>query len=279
MLVARVEVVPPAKRQVFEVEIFEGSEGPPICDLALRSLCGAQQFPAKARPKSAFDLCEEHRPIEKARGVIGLHSKLPVHGLVGCVDEQSRVDVAEEKASRPPRRARHSPEELLDTGHAGSVLLPESVDVVARTVTEGRKARETVADYRAFLDRMDVAVPDHTAVHLVVDNYAQVRAWMYKQARFQLRFVLRHDSWPDQVDHWFQRRRRGPPTWGSISASPWQWPPQRTSSTRLTTRQGPFSGPSRPSPSRPPLGDSRSRQGRRAGAHPAPQAGQNRSEQ
>lgn len=78
----------------------------------------------------------------------------------------------------------------------------------AGTVIGACKKRHRAAEFRAFLDQVEAAVPRDLDVHLVLDNAAThktklVHDWLMKRPRWRLHFTPTSASWLNLVEGWF----------------------------------------------------------------------------
>ncbi len=77
-----------------------------------------------------------------------------------------------------------------------------------RTHDYVRHARHRSREFRAFLDRIDAAVPAELDVHLILDNYGthktpMIRRWLLRHPRLHLHFTPTGASWFNLVEAWF----------------------------------------------------------------------------
>ncbi len=68
--------------------------------------------------------------------------------------------------------------------------------------------RHRAREFRRFLDAVDVAVPRHLDVHLIMDNYGThktklIRNWFAKRPRWHIHFTPTSASWINQVERFF----------------------------------------------------------------------------
>jgi transposase len=71
--------------------------------------------------------------------------------------------------------------------------------------THGRHRNE---EFRRFLNVIDMEVPQHLDVHLILDNYSthkadEVQRWQLRHPRFYFHFVPTHASWLNLIERWF----------------------------------------------------------------------------
>jgi len=149
-----------------------------------------------------------------------------------------------------PERVTH------DYKRHGTTDLFAALDVKAGPVIGACKGRHRAAEFRAFLDQVEAAVPGGLDVHLVLDNLKThktrlVHDWLVTRPRWHLHFTPTSASWLNLVECWFALlgRRR-------LSAAP---SPAPTTSRRRSTPTSPrptptrsrSAGPGRPTTSSP----------------------------
>jgi putative transposase len=90
----------------------------------------------------------------------------------------------------------------------GTTTLFAALDIATGKVIGDCKRRHRHQEFLAFLHEMDVNVPPHLEVHLILDNYGthkhrKVKAWLARHLRFHLHFTPTYASWLNQVERWF----------------------------------------------------------------------------
>jgi transposase len=90
----------------------------------------------------------------------------------------------------------------------GTTSLFAALDVKTGEVIGRCHARHRSVEFRKFLDVIDAAVPEHLAVHMILDNYgthktALIRRWLAKRPRFHRHFTPTGASWLNLVERWF----------------------------------------------------------------------------
>ena len=73
--------------------------------------------------------------------------------------------------------------------------------------------REGHQEFIRFLNRIDREVPDDTAIHVILDNYAahkkdKVRAWLARHPRWTFHFTPTSCSWLNAVEGFFAKLTR-----------------------------------------------------------------------
>ena len=76
-----------------------------------------------------------------------------------------------------------------------------------RVITDRRKSN-TVADFIAFLNKVNREVPAELDVHVILDNLSThktraVHQWLLRHKRFHFHFTSTYGSWMNLVERWF----------------------------------------------------------------------------
>ncbi len=169
------------------------------------------------RPHRAgtFKLSSDPAFVEKVRDIVGLYLAPPDRALVLCVDEKPQIQAAQGTAPAFPMRPGQAERRTHDYRRHGTLDLFAALDVRAGTVIGACERRHRSVEFRAFLDRVERAVPPGLEVHLVLDNLKThktrlVHDWLVKRPRFHLHFTPTSASWLNLVECWFallSRRR------------------------------------------------------------------------
>jgi transposase len=181
------------------------------------------------RPHRAetFKLSSDPAFVEKVRDVAGLYLAPPDRALVLCVDEKPQIQAVQGTAPAFPMRPGQPERRTHDWRRHGTLDLFAALDVKAGTVIGACERRHRSVEFRAFLDRVEAAVPAGLDVHLVLDNLKThktrlvhdnlkthktrlVHDWLVKRPRWHLHFTPTSASWLNLVECWFallSRRR------------------------------------------------------------------------
>ena len=94
------------------------------------------------------------------------------------------------------------------TKRNGTTNLYAALDVALGEVIADLTPRHRAEEFRRFLNLIDKAVPDHLAVHVVVDNSSthktpSIQRWLVRHPRFSLHFPPTYSSWLNLVERWF----------------------------------------------------------------------------
>jgi transposase len=192
-------------------------------------------FGLRPHRTETFKLSSDPAFVEKVRDVVGLYLAPPDRALVLCVDEKPQIQPAQQAPAPSPKGPRSGdlggaaqgtapafpmrpgqPERRThDYRRHGTLDLFAALDVKAGTVIGACARRHRSIEFRAFLDRVERAVPPGLEVHLVLDNLKThktrlIHDWLVKRPHFHLHFTPTSASWLNLVECWFallSRRR------------------------------------------------------------------------
>ena len=165
-------------------------------------------FGLKPHRHETFQISTDPFFIEKVRDIVGLYLSPPANALVLCVDEKSQIQALNRTQPilpmRPGQVERYTPEYQRN----GTTSLFAALDVATGNVIGRCFRRHRTAEFKRFLNHVDVAVPAQLDVHVILDNYAThktalVRRWVQRHPRYHLHFTPTHSSWINQVERWF----------------------------------------------------------------------------
>jgi putative transposase len=178
-----------------------------------------QAFAIQPHRTKNFKLSSDPFFVEKVRDVVGLYLNPPDHAIVLSIDEKSQVQALSRTQPVLPMGLGYIEGVTHDYVRHGTTTLFAALDIASGAVFTDCKPRHRHQEFLAFLKRIDQAVPQELAVHLIVDNYAthkhaKVRAWLAQRNRFHVHYTPTYSSWLNQVERWFglitqQAIRRG----------------------------------------------------------------------
>ena len=165
-------------------------------------------FGLQPHRQETFKLSKDPLFVEKVHDVVGLYLNPPERAVVLCVDEKSQIQALDRTAPilpmlpGTPQRATH------DYRRAGTSSLYAALDVTSGKVIGALRSRHRAIEFKQFLKTIDREVPDHLAVHLVLDNSSThktpaIRRWLAAHPRFVLHFTPTSTSWLNLVERWF----------------------------------------------------------------------------
>jgi transposase len=155
-----------------------------------------------------FKLSPDPQFVEKVRDIVGLYMSPPGRRR-RAVRRREEPDPGvgphpAPAAAGPGQAGRRT----HDYARHGTTSLFAALDVATGAVVSEFHRRHRAAEFRAFLDTVDAAVPAGTDVHVVMDNYgthktAAIRAWFAKRPRFHVHFTPTYGSWLNLVERVF----------------------------------------------------------------------------
>ena len=165
-------------------------------------------FGLKPHLQDSFKLSTDPAFVDKLHDVVGLYLNPPEAAVVFCVDEKTQVQALDR--TQPifpmlpgtPERASH------DYVRHGTSSLYAALDIATGQVIGSLHARHRAVEFLKFLRTIDAQVPEHLAVHLVLDNASThktpaVKRWLVRHPRFALHFTPTSSSWLNLVERWF----------------------------------------------------------------------------
>jgi len=156
-----------------------------------------------------FKLSTDPRFEEKLADVVGLYMSPPERAVVLCVDEKTQVQALDRTQPSLPIKPGRAATMTHDYKRNGTTCLFAALDAATGQVIGQCQPKHTNAEFIKFLDTIDAAVPNESAVHLVMDNYAthghaNVQAWLDAHPRFVFHFTPTSSSWLNLVERWFR---------------------------------------------------------------------------
>src|SRR5436853_4608780 len=184
---------------------------------AMATRCGLSQstisriwraFGLQPHRFETFKLSKDPLFIEKVRDIVGLYLNPPDCALVLCVDEKSQIQALDRTQPLLPMRPGQAERRSHDYKRHGTTSLFAAFNVKTGTVIGELHRRHRSAEFRKFLDTIDLQVPKDLDVHLILDNYGThktpvIRRWLAKRPRFHVHFTPTSASWINMVERWF----------------------------------------------------------------------------
>jgi transposase len=165
-------------------------------------------FGLQPHRQERFKLSKDPQLVAKVHDICGLYLNPPERAVVLAVDEKSQIQALDRTAPTfpmlpgTPQRATH------DYERNGTTSLYAALNVGSGEVIGSLHQRHRAVEFLQFLKTIDAAVPEHLAVHLVLDNASShktptVRRWLARHPRFILHFTPTSSSWINLVERWF----------------------------------------------------------------------------
>jgi transposase len=155
-----------------------------------------------------FKLSTDPLFIEKVRDIVGLYLAPPERALVLSVDEKTQIQALDRTAPMLPMRPGQVERHTHDYERHGTTSLFAALDVATGHVIGECHRRHRAVEFRAFLDRIETAVPPELEVHVILDNVSThktplIRRWLVTHPRYQFHFTPTSASWINLVERFF----------------------------------------------------------------------------
>lgn len=156
----------------------------------------------------SFKLSPDPLLVPKVRDIVGLYMSPPENAVVLSVDEKSQIQALNRTQPVLPMRTGEVERRTHDYDRHGTLSLFAALNVATGQVIGKLHERHRSKEFVAFLREIDAQVPEHLALHLVVDNLSThktpaVKRFLAKRPRFHLHFTPTYGSWLNQVERWF----------------------------------------------------------------------------
>src|SRR5579884_4465654 len=127
-------------------------------------------FGLKPHQTESFKLSPDPLFIEKVRDIVGLYLNPPDAAVVLCVDEKSQIQALDRTAPVLPLMPGVPERRTHDYVRNGTTNLYAALNVASGQVIADMTPRHRAEEFQRFLNLIDRNVPDHLAVHVVLDN-------------------------------------------------------------------------------------------------------------
>ena len=165
---------------------------------------------------------------EKLVDVVGLYMDPPERAVVFSFDEKTQVQALDRTQPSLPLKPGRAGTMTHDYKRNGTTDLFAALNVATGEVIHDTKPRHSAKEVLGFFKLIDLHVPRHLDVHVVLDNLSAHKApavakWLAhpRRKRWHLHFTPTSSSWLNLVEGWFKqltdrRLRRG--TFTSVDA-------------------------------------------------------------
>ena len=165
-------------------------------------------FGLKPHLVDSFKLSPDPMFIDKVRDVVGLYLNPPDAAVVLCVDEKSQIQALDRTAPVLPLMPGVPERQTHDYVRNGTTNLYAALNVASGQVIAEMTPRHRAEEFRRFLNLIDRNVPEHLAVHVVLDNNSthktpSIQRWLVRHPRFEFHFTPTYSSWMNLVERWF----------------------------------------------------------------------------
>lgn len=168
-----------------------------------------------------FKLSTDPRFEEKLIDVVGLYLNPPQRAAVFCFDEKTQTQALDRTQPSLPMKPGRAGTMTHDYRRHGTTDVFAALNVATGEVLHDCRKTHTARDVLTFFKLIDLHVPRHLEVHLVLDNLSahmgpEVTRWLDhpNRQRWHLHFTPTSSSWLNLVERWFaeltaRRIRRG----------------------------------------------------------------------
>ena len=157
-----------------------------------------------------FKLSKDPDFEAKLVDVVGVYLDPPERAVVFSFDEKTQCQALDRTQPSLPIKPGRAKTLTHDYKRHGTIDLFAALNVGTGEVLHLTRKRHTANDVLAFFRWIDLHVPKHLDVHVVLDNLSAhsappVTAWLEhpKRARWHLHFTPTSSSWLNLVEGWF----------------------------------------------------------------------------
>ena len=170
-------------------------------------------FGLKPWRSETFKLSEDPQFIDKVRDVVGLYLNPPEKAVVMCVDEKTSIQALDRTQPILAMRPGLAERRTHDYKRNGVTDLFAALNIATGEVIASTRRRHRAAEFKAFLTKIDAAVPEDLDVHVVMDNSSThktpaIHRWQLTHPRFHFHFTPTSSSWLNLVERWFAELTR-----------------------------------------------------------------------
>ncbi len=165
-------------------------------------------FALQPHQTTTFKLSKDPLFVEKVRDIVGLYLSPPDRALVLCVDEKTQIQALDRTQPLLPMCPGRIESRTHDYVRHGTTSLFAALDVKTGRVIGECRRRHRASEFKDFLKKIDVSVPEDLDVHLILDNSSThktpaIHRWLVKRPRYHLHFTPTSSSWINLVERWF----------------------------------------------------------------------------
>ncbi len=181
------------------------------CELGISSASVSRiwrSFGLQPHRTESFSLSKDPQFVQKVRDIVGLYMRPPESALVLCVDEKSQIQALDRGQPILPMLFAHPERRTHHYARHGTTSLFAALDIATGHIIGKCFRRHRTKEFLAFLNLIDRSVPEHLAVHLIMDNYGThktdpVKRWLLRRPRFHVHFTPTSSSWLNLVESFF----------------------------------------------------------------------------
>src|SRR5262249_42588798 len=155
----------------------------------------------------SFKLSNDPRFSRSVQDLLGLYINPPERVLALAADPETSLQTPDDKRHALTTGPGQLERWARDYVRRRTTELFESLDVATGELAGRRSARERAADYRRFLERLELYLTGNT-VHLVlahrtIHKMPLIQRWLAKHPRYHSHVAPTYSSWLRSVQWWF----------------------------------------------------------------------------
>ena len=157
-----------------------------------------------------FKLSNDPDSEAKLIDVVGLYLDPPERAVVFCFDEKTQVQALERTQPSLPLKQGRRRTMTHDYKRNGTVDLFTALNIATGEVLHDTRRRHAGDDVLAFFKLIDLHVPRHLDVHVVLDNLSAHKSEpvttgspTHERRRWHLHFTPTWASWLNMIEGWF----------------------------------------------------------------------------
>ena len=158
-----------------------------------------------------FKISNDPRFEEKLTDVVGLYLNPPARAVVFSFDEKTQCQALDRTQPSLPMKRGRAGTMTHDYKRHGTTDLFAALNVATGEVLYDTRKQHTAKDVLRFFKLIDLHVPKHLDIHVILDNLSahsapEVTEWLAhpRRARWHLHFVPTSSSWLNLVERWFK---------------------------------------------------------------------------
>jgi transposase len=165
-------------------------------------------FELKPHRADGFKLSNDPLFVEKVHDIVALYLNPPESAVVLSVDEKSQAQALARSQPAFPMMPGMPEKRTHDYVRHGTTTLFAALNVADGTVISSLHRRHRAVEFKKFLAKIDIEVPDHLDVHVIADNYGTHKSptivkWLAAHPRFHMHYTPTYSSWINQVERLF----------------------------------------------------------------------------
>jgi transposase len=155
-----------------------------------------------------FKLSTDPQFIEKLRDVVGLYLNPPERAIVFSFDEKSQIQALDRTQPGLPLKRGRAGTRTHDYKRHGTTTLFAALDVATGRITQSCMPRHRHQEFLKFMRKLARSVPEHLAIHVILDNYQthkhpKVKQWLTQHPRVHFHFTPTSASWLNLIERLF----------------------------------------------------------------------------